>query len=448
MIIKSSQRSGGKSLAKHLTSPVNERVTLIATFGVNSSDVAGAIAEMKMVAMGSCAKKYLYHVSASPEDGVEMTESDWERVWSLYDKEHGLHDLQYIEIEHEKNQRVHRHRVYNRVSLENLTAVNLSWTRLKNETVSRQLEVELGHSIIPGGNNRSVIKHLEKNGRLDIAEKLMQAGISDSHPSIVSYTHKEWQSMSRGSPLDSMREMLADAWRSSDSSKSFMAAVTAYGFTIAQGDKTPVAIDPDGLVVPVLRAINVALKKRGEKPIRKADLEARLERLSVFPIITPRSCIAKKNAKSEDSECRFENTLSPKPAIRHRWVRYRENLLYEQYKNLDATNLSVYWKVFRSENGGIRLSNKSGDIFDYGDSLATNSKNIKYAATTMIQLAQVKGWDCVRPRGCDEFKLAIYTEAIKHDVECLIDTDNDQQLWNQAKNEIGSPRRVSMGLRL
>lgn len=116
MIIKSSQRTNAKQLAYHLIDDENERVVLVGAYGVYSIDIAGSLAEFEATAKASRATKPLYHVSISPHEAETMTEEDWNKTWRVHDETHGLRGLQYIEVEHEKNGRTHRHRVYNRIN--------------------------------------------------------------------------------------------------------------------------------------------------------------------------------------------------------------------------------------------------------------------------------------------------------------------------------------------
>lgn len=115
MIIKSSQRSGAKSLAKHLESDENEKVTIKELNGVYSNSIQSALSEFQAISKGANAKQPLYHVSISPAPTETMSNKDWAKAWSEHDKAHGLEGLQYIEVEHAKNGRTHRHRVYNRI---------------------------------------------------------------------------------------------------------------------------------------------------------------------------------------------------------------------------------------------------------------------------------------------------------------------------------------------
>ena len=154
MIVKSSQRSGARNLADHLKSDENESVRVVGSQGiVASSSISGALAEMKAIGMASRCNKHLFHVSISPDADKNMTETQWKRAWELHDEVQGTKGLTYIEVEHCKKKRTHRHRVYERVDHDTGKAINLGWTRIKNERIARQLQKN--HGV------RSYILHIE-----------------------------------------------------------------------------------------------------------------------------------------------------------------------------------------------------------------------------------------------------------------------------------------------
>ena len=130
MIIKSSQRSNPKQLGLHLKSDENERVSFVDLDGVLSTNITEALIEFAEIAKGTRATKPLYHVSISPEKSACMTKSSWQQCWALHDKVHNLEGLSFIEVEHQKKGRTHRHRVYSRIDIETGTARNLGWTRI------------------------------------------------------------------------------------------------------------------------------------------------------------------------------------------------------------------------------------------------------------------------------------------------------------------------------
>lgn len=79
--------------------------------------------------------------------------------------------------------------------------------------------------------------------------------------------------------IASRRSSSADAWRRADSGAAFLAALAELGLRLAMGEKVPVLVSPGGATHPLLRAINNGGERAQGKPIRKADLEARLREI-------------------------------------------------------------------------------------------------------------------------------------------------------------------------
>lgn len=459
MVIKSSQRSGGKQLPAHLMADENERAEVVDSHGVFSRDVAGILAEFEAVAKGTQARKHLYHVSVSPQESATMSPKDWARTWQLHDQTQGLNGLPFVEVEHEKHGRTHRHRVYTRIDPQTGKARNLDWTRIKNERIARQLEVELGHTITPGKHNRAVLSTLEGEGLTEIAQQLRAAGLASAAPAIPLYTHMEWQAAKRGAPIDQVREALAEAWHTSDSPQAFEAALAAQGFAIAQGDTQPVVVGIDGQVIPLLRAIKTGQKKAGQKPIKQADLAARLAG-QLPDVDAVREAQAERQAQqipqqpgqpqevdvmNPTEQLPYIGRLSPagkaEEAIKAKdkpeednpkWIQLRERMLYQHYgQALEGTDFARYWKVERGQDGLMRFRNKQGEIIDRGEVLHINTKkhSTPAVAAAAIELAIAKGWDNVRATGSDEFKQQIFIAAHKAGLPVTIESEHDKQLY-------------------
>lgn len=444
MIIKSSQRSAGKQLAAHLASTENESATLINSSGVYSQDIAGAISEFEAIAKSSIAKKPLYHVSISPSETVNMSHDDWVKTWLLHDTIQRLSGLQFIEVEHVKKGRTHRHRVYNRINAETGKALNLSWTRVKNERIARQLEIELGHKVITGKHNRSVIRALKNDGLTEIANKL--APLIDSKLSVVTLTHSECQQHKDKKLLFEIRRLLSEAWNESENEGNLKEALNERGLTVQQGIKSIIVTDSKNNVYPLLRNINAARKALNKSTIKKIDLVSAFNNnTSPKYIATPRINynITKKVTEINIRESTYSNSIEPNNFIRHKWIDYRESLLIKYYKDIEVTQLAQYWKIHHLQDGSLKLSNKNGNIFDNGSVISTDSKNYDITAKTMIKLALVKGWEQVRANGDDDYKLAIYKEAILNNIECLYDNQDDYHIWLQAEREINHAKLTS-----
>jgi len=448
MIAKSNQISGAKKLADHLSSTENESVSIIQIKGLISQEsIHEVLAEMDAIAKASCCKKHLYHVSISPSPDESITDKQWNRIWQLYDQIHNLHDLCFIEVQHNKKKRKHRHRVYERVNTDTGLAVNLSWTRIKNERFCRQIEVEFGHKIIFGNHTKSAIKALKKDGHHEIANKLKH--LSTASPKIATHTHREWQQDKNTNSLSNIRQLLAMSWNSKQQ-RPFKDILQEHGFKLKDGKKALLVTDENGKEYPILRNINVGLKSLGVPSIRKKELMHRLNQTYLtalpLPLVMPEKLNKNKKKKKipEGNKTPHKNTIQPGKYIRHDWVIYRENLLDRLYKDLETTNLAKFWKVQQLDDGIIKLTNKLGDIYDHGDTISTNSENHNIAANTMVKLAIAKKWDNIKANGSDEFKLASYKEAISNNIKCTFESQDDYHIWLQAERIL----KKNTGLRL
>ncbi len=456
MIIKSSQRSGYLELACHLASGENEKVTVIGSRDVLDETILGALELFQATSNGSNCRKHLLHVSVSPSPCIEMSSADWEKTWRVYEEVNKLQKTAYIEIEHFKHGRTHRHRVYERVNAATGKAINLSWTYPKNEKVSRIMEVMLNHPITQGKHNKSVIIYLKKMGLKNVAAKLYAEGISRRNQTVAKYTHSESQMIKQGYNLDIIREHVADAWAQSDSPTSFKAALNDKGYIMADGDKsgTPVIVDSDGHVTPLLRSINIHRKQGGLPTIKKKEfmkkvnyplpyVDAVREQLDEMKNINNASLdkyTHPRNKPEIKNIIKFElNILSNNSSVKQQRNK-KKKLLEESYgQRLYNSDLLRYWKIDRLGNGSIQLKNKTGVIIDSGDSIQVRiTENKVTAIKAALQLVKLKGWKEITVTGDDEFKASAYEGAIKVGVKIKIKNKHDSYLFNKAYKSLRS----------
>ena len=141
MIIKGKSRDNAAQAADYFTKQGdNERVSLIDIQGTLSQDVHGACREMAGVAGGSRCGNFLYHASINPAEGDILTPEQWEKSVEILEKKLKLEDHQRIIIEHEKEGRVHRHILWNRVDQETIKAQRMGWNYVKHEQTAREIE--------------------------------------------------------------------------------------------------------------------------------------------------------------------------------------------------------------------------------------------------------------------------------------------------------------------
>lgn len=243
MILKGSQRGGASQLAKHLLrTDENEHVHVEQTRGFVSSDLKGALAEAEAVAKGTRCKQHLFSLSLNPPKDGNATRDDLLKAADEAEQRLGLSGCPRVLVTHEKNGRLHAHAVWSRIDPEKLKAVNLPFFKTRLAELSKDLYIEHGWEL-PAG-------HKEKGAA-----------------STLNFDLAEWQQAKRaGRNPRELKQLFQDAWKQSDSLKTFKESLAEKGFFLARGDRRAfVAVDIHGKVYAVARMIG----------IRTRDLEAR-----------------------------------------------------------------------------------------------------------------------------------------------------------------------------
>lgn len=230
MILKASQRGGGKQLGHHLTrTDDNEHVEIHEIRGFVSDDVTGAFKESYAVSKGTKCKQHLFSVSLNPPETEQVPVDVLENTIDRIEKKNNLHEHPRVVVFHEKEGRRHAHAVWSRIDADTMTAKNLSHYKLKMRDISREVYLEQGWK--------------------------MPRGLMNSHdrdPRNFSLT--EWQQSKRmGVKAQDIKSMMQECWAVSDSKTAFQQVLKERGFQLAKGDRRGfVAISPQGKFSPLL----------------------------------------------------------------------------------------------------------------------------------------------------------------------------------------------------
>lgn len=232
MILKASQRGGGKALALHLLkTEENEHVEVHELRGFCSDDLAGAMKEAHAVSQGTKCRQYLFSVSLNPPQHEDVRTEVFEDALSRIEKKMGLQDQPRAVVFHEKEGRRHAHAVWSRIDTETMTAVQLSHFKMKLRDVSRELYLEHGWTMPPG-----LMNSKERDPR--------------------NFTLQEWQQAKRaGHSARDLKQTILECWAASDSRPAFERALESRGLYLARGDRRGhVALTFEGDAVSVARA--------------------------------------------------------------------------------------------------------------------------------------------------------------------------------------------------
>ncbi|MCG8441140.1 MAG: relaxase/mobilization nuclease domain-containing protein, partial [Caulobacterales bacterium] len=145
MILKGSQRGGGRNLAVHLMRvDDNEHVELHEVRGFVADDLHGAFKEAYAVSRATRCKQYLFSLSLNPPEQERVPVDAFENAIDRIEKKLGLEEQPRAVVFHEKEGRRHAHCVWSRIDARSMTARQLSHFKIKLRDVSRELFFEHG----------------------------------------------------------------------------------------------------------------------------------------------------------------------------------------------------------------------------------------------------------------------------------------------------------------
>ena len=282
MILKASQRGGAKQLGLHLLkTEENEHVEIHDIRGFMANDVIGALREAEAIAKGTKCRQYLFSVSLNPPQNERVHINTFENALEAIEEKNGLEGQPRVVVFHEKEGRRHAHAVWSRIDPETMTAKPMSFYKNKLRETSRQLYLENGWQM-----PRGLIDSKDRDPR--------------------NFSLDEWQQAKRiGRHAGELKELIQEAWVTSDSARSFSHALEERGFYLARGDRRGyVAVTFEGEVVSVSRAIgrkSKELQDRLGKPDDLRSIEDARKRIAedVLPRVKTHMDQARAKSRSE-----------------------------------------------------------------------------------------------------------------------------------------------------
>jgi hypothetical protein len=251
---------------KHLTSKDNDRAEVMEITGLLSEDVPTALREMEAIASQSrSGGNFMYQANINPREGEILTPEQWAEAIDTLEKNMGLEGHQRVVVEHEKEGRIHRHVMWNRVDVDTLRVADIGGNYYTHELEGR---FDLAHTPSLHGEQRP-------EGRPERAPDLSEVRAEERS----------------GIDRRELRAEITDLWRSTDSGKAFAAALEERGYVLAQGDRRDfVIVDHAGDAHSLARRIDGA--KAADVRERMADIdreslptvaEARAEQREQYP---------------------------------------------------------------------------------------------------------------------------------------------------------------------
>lgn len=241
MLIKMSQRSGARNLAKHLLNTgENEHVTVheLRGFMTQDDDLINALNEIHVLAKANGKiKSPLVSMSFNPPIGAAVTMKDFKDAITRAEDILGLSNQPRAIVEHSKNARNHIHVVYSRVD-EHLKAIKLPFFKKKMRNLSIELFNDHGWELPKG--------YINKNER-----------------SQTNLDLTEWQIAKRQQQdPKAFKQHVQTLWQQSKDAISFKQALAKNNLVLAKGDKKNVAVlvDIHGDIRSLARTLAVKSK--------------------------------------------------------------------------------------------------------------------------------------------------------------------------------------------
>ncbi len=238
MILVGNQRGGAKNLALHLLKEENEHVDVHEVRGFASNSLMAALNEAHAISRATRCKQFLFSLSLNPPKDENVSTKTFEQAIEQAEERLGLSDQPRAIVFHEKNGRRHCHVVWSRIKVAEMKAVQLSFSKRKLTTLSRELFLEHGWTM-PAG--------------------LMQSEARDPR----NFTLAQWQQAKRiGKDPKQIKAVFQECWSISDTQSAFTSAIKKHGYVLARGDRRGfVAVDHRGEVFAVSKWAGIKTKE-------------------------------------------------------------------------------------------------------------------------------------------------------------------------------------------
>lgn len=266
----------GDALARHLLKADENEVRVLPGRGLGASTLAGRIAELAAMSAGGRTDRPIYHVHASPDPGIADEAAARQRFWQLFETEFRMEGQAWCGVEHVKHDRKHEHRVYT-LARPDGSVIDTRFDFIRREKIARIVEYEFGMPPVPSKHAKAIVAALRRDGRADVADWLVAAGMTAIARPIAPLTPRERLIQERtGVALDDVRREALAAWRAASDGAGFLAALRERGLDLRQGRLGPVIVDRSGTAHLATRLIGAGARRVEGTRIHAAEVKARL----------------------------------------------------------------------------------------------------------------------------------------------------------------------------
>ena len=224
MIAKGTAHNNGAKLAQYMaTGKDGERAQLWQLRGFEATNIKDAFRDVQTMADGTKCQQPFFHVQVRNPDGEKLTRQQWEITANRIERMLGLTGQPRAIAFHtnDKTGHEHMHVAWSRIDENTLTAKQLPFFKRRLKTISRELELHFGLTIV-SSRREGPIKYAPTRAEEEQARRL-------------------------GVDIHEVRNTIRECWDRSDCGRSFEAALADKGLTLAQGEKRDfIVIDREG----------------------------------------------------------------------------------------------------------------------------------------------------------------------------------------------------------
>lgn len=389
MIIKGSTRGQSAAdtaaLARHLLAAENEHVRLLELRGVSSVQLPDALEEMRLLMMGSRARRGLYHASINLDqmESGRMGTVRWLAAADELEQRLGMQGHQRAVVLHVKRGREHAHVVWCRVHPATLRLARDDHNYRRHEECSRALEERWGLRPVVGAHTRP----------------------QGTPRPVALATHGDWQAQERtGVVVRDVAAALNEAWCGTRSGRAFAAAIERDGLWLARGRRGIVVIDEAGTPHSLPRRLRL---RAAEVHKRLADIDE-----MVLPTVDGLKAALRRNKGNTMNKPNAMNTsmsaCDAKPR-RGRPAFDRRTLSPEYWRALGYQVDELTGMLLVRLRGGTLLEDR-GDRLTLKSSGEPTDEEIRL----IVAAGKARGWESIRFfGGSPEWQRRARVEALR-----------------------------------
>lgn len=181
-----------------------------------AENVADALHEMEVVALGTFCKNFFYHVNINPQGNERLTAEQWEYAVDTLEENLGLEGHARFVVEHSKKGRTHRHVIWSRIAVARMRAVAMTDDYEKHQATARYLEHKFHLEHVP-----SVLGEHRAQGQ---------------RPSRRPKSWETFRGHKSGIDPQTMKRTITALYRASANAAAFVQALDATGYRLARAD--------------------------------------------------------------------------------------------------------------------------------------------------------------------------------------------------------------------